>query len=78
MEYMELFVSYEMRFKEIYYSEQREASTLSSSFFFILAELQSGSSIALGITKRLQQAETADKRPLSCIVWFVAYRSQLS
>lgn len=39
---------YETRFREIYYSEQREYSTLSSSFLLILA-VQSGISAALTI-----------------------------
>lgn len=73
-------VSYEIGFRKTYYSEQREDSTLSSSFFLVLAEVQSGPSIALGIKhrQRLQQAERTRKRLMSCIVLFVAYRSQLS
>lgn len=42
-------VFYETRFREIYYSEQRENSTPSSSFLLILAEVQSGISTALTI-----------------------------
>lgn len=42
-------VSYETRFRRIYYSEQRENSTLSSSFLLILAEVQSGISTTLMI-----------------------------